>query len=64
MNDEIMKVASKCGFGALTEHGEICVAKLYNAAFNAGLEAAEKCYSPDDLANDWMDKIRALEKAK
>ena len=37
---------------------------IWKEAFNAGIEAAAKCYSPDDSANDWMDKIRALEKAK
>jgi len=35
--------------------------KAYGAAeYKRGIEDAMNCYSPDDLANDWMDKIRKL----
>lgn len=37
---------------------ELC---SYGAAeYKRGIEDAMNCYSPDDSATDWMDKIRKL----
>lgn len=32
----------------------------YRAGYNAAIEAAANCYSPDDTATDWADKIKEL----
>ena len=35
--------------------------RAYGAAeYKRGIEDAANCYSPDDSATDWMDKIRKL----
>ncbi len=42
--------------------GDIQVVYPLDEEWNAALDAALRCYSPDDLANDWADKIRALKR--
>jgi hypothetical protein len=37
---------------------------LCKAVRAAALEEALNCYSPDDLAHDWADKIRALKEKR
>jgi len=42
------------------QRGESHTADAVEYGWNAALEEALNCYSPDDTATDWVDKIKAL----
>ena len=38
--------------------------EAYTKGYAQGVEDAAKCYSPDDTATDWLDKILDLREKK
>jgi hypothetical protein len=61
--DEIIEMARETGYPLAEYEGKPYVPPmlsiLLKAAIEAEREACLNCYSPDDTATDWTDKIRA-----
>jgi hypothetical protein len=61
MTDEILKLAEEFGFKPMGPIHDEMLEAFYHAAFNAAISSVIQSYSPDDSANDFLDKIKQLE---
>lgn len=55
-----LEAAQACIAQLLEDARSDWLAKKLQEARDAALESALMCYSPDDCATDWADKIRAM----
>lgn len=66
MSDKIIQIAKEAGaIGMEYYEGVYVVNAMALSRFrDLVLEEALNCYSPDDTAQDWEDKIEALKESK
>jgi hypothetical protein len=58
--DDVIRLAREAGYGwSMTDMHAPALARFAALVVAAEREACLNCYSPDDTATDWADKIRA-----
>jgi hypothetical protein len=57
--EDIIRMAREAGWDDHHAEFDIRIGRFANLVAAAEREACLNCYSPDDTATDWADKIRA-----